>query len=341
MRVLQVMGSARPGGAEGFFARLCRGLSEAGVDQEIVIRKGATCLAELRQGRLDPIELPFTTSFDIATRSGLSQTILAYKPDIVFTWMNRATTLCPSGPFLHIARMGGYYSLKYYKRCDHLIGNTAGIVDYCRAGGWPEAKTHYLPNFADEPAVVDELRPFVRRPGAPPTILALGRLHKDKAFDVLLKALVQLPGVHLQIAGIGPEGVALERQAARLGVAERVVFLGWRTDTGALLDAADCLVCPSRVEPLGNVILEAWARRRPVVAAASLGPASLIEDGRTGLMVPMEDETALAQALQRVVSDPVLAEALATNGRAEYVSRFSKAAVVAQYTRFLKSVLTS
>ena len=70
--------------------------------------------------------------------------------------------------------------------------------------------------------------------------------------------------------------------ANNLKVSDRVRFLGWRLDTPNLLATADALICPSRHEPLGNVILEAWAQERPVIAAASDGPKELIQNGKNG-----------------------------------------------------------
>ena len=101
--------------------------------------------------------------------------------------------------------------------------------------------------------------------------------------------------MHAVIAGEGPERAALLELARREGVADRLHLPGWRTDTAALLAAADLLVCPSRHEPLGNVVIEAWSARRPVVAAAADGPRELIISGRDGLLVPPEDPSALAR----------------------------------------------
>ena len=92
-------------------------------------------------------------------------------------------------------------------------------------------------------------------------MLALGRLHHNKAFDVAIRALVDLPGAVLWIAGKGPERNALQMLANQLGVSKRIRWLGWRDDVAALFASADVLVCPSRIEPLGNVIIEAWAQR--------------------------------------------------------------------------------
>ncbi|MDR3436338.1 glycosyltransferase [Telmatospirillum sp.] len=339
MRIMQVMGSDKRGGAENFFARLCVALSRTGLEQQVVIRRNAPCKQDLVDGGITPVELPFFYSGDIVTKLLLKRRIAKFAPDIVLTWMSRATSVCPDGPFVRMARLGGYYDLKYYRSCHHLIANTEEIVDYLAKHGWPREKASYLPNFVDESDDRPIDRASLQTPPDVPVILALGRLHSDKAFDVLLDAMALVPRAHLWLAGEGGLDAPLKAQAARLGIAGRVHFLGWRTDSGALLAAADCLVCPSRVEPLGNVILEGWIHKKPVVAAASTGPAGLIETERTGLLVPMEEAAPLAAALNRVIDDPALAGALAEAGHARYLACFSRNAVVGLYLDFFRKMV--
>jgi glycosyltransferase involved in cell wall biosynthesis len=252
--------------------------------------------------------------------------------------MNRATRLCPRGDFVHVGRLGGYYDLKNYRRCEHLIGNTRDIVAYVVRSGWPASRAHYLPNFVPEMTALPIARASLDTPEGAPLALALGRLHPNKGFDVLIEALARAPGIYLWLAGEGADRAQLEARARNLAVANRVRFLGWREDTAALLAASDMLVCPSRHEPLGNVVIEAWAAGRPVLAASSTGPAALIRDGATGLLVPVEDADALARALMRLTENPSLREELAASGRAAYVAEFSESVVVAQYRDFLERV---
>ncbi len=222
--------------------------------------------------------------------------------------MSRATRLCPCGDFVHVARLGGYYDLKYYRRCDHLIGNTRAIVDYATSKGWPRERIVYLPNFVPDAAAAAG---SIARGERAPLALALGRLHPNKGFDLLLEALAATREVTLWIAGDGPLRPRLERVANRLGISGRVRFLGWREDVPRLLAAADLLVCPSLHEPLGNVVIEAWSAGLPVVATASDGPAGLIQDGESGILVPLPGSRgggpqALADAIERVCADPAL-----------------------------------
>ena len=337
MRLLQAIGGARHGGAEAFFLRLALALHRAGQDQLVLVRHRAHAEA-LRAGGLAVRELRFGGLLDLSTRPGFRRAIAEYRPSVVLTWMSRASNLCPPGDFVHVARLGGYYDLKSYRRCDHLIGNTRDIVDHLRARGWPAERTHYLPNFVAGRAAEPVPRAPLGTPADVPLALALGRLHENKAFDVLLDALAGVPRLHLWLAGAGPLRQTLERQATRLGLAGRVRFLGWREDAAGLLAAADFLVCPSRHEPLGNVVIEAWAAGRPVLAAASVGPRGLIADGESGLLVPTDDAAALAAAMARMATDPALRARLAEAGRAAWEARFTEAAVLRSYREFFAAV---
>jgi glycosyltransferase involved in cell wall biosynthesis len=337
MRLMQAIGGARHGGAEGFFLRLAVALQRAGQDQLVLLRHPEHGEV-LRQAGIAVRELPFGGIFDRATAAGFRRAVAEYRPDIVLTWMSRASRLCPDGDFVHVARLGGYYDLKSYRGCDHLIFNTRDLVASFVAKGWPAARAHYLPNFVDATPAAPLARAALATPEAVPLALALGRLHENKGFDVLLTALAELPDLHLWLAGEGPLRHVLEAQAASLGIAGRVRFLGWRDDVPALLAAADFLVCPSRHEPLGNVVIEAWAAGRAVLAAAAAGPSELIAEGESGVLVPVEDVPALAAGLRRFAADPALRARLAAGGRAAYHAQFPEAAVVRRYQEFFAAV---
>lgn len=332
------MAGAEFGGAEAFFVRLAIALNRTGLDQKVVIRKNPARAALLRNGEVEPIELPFGGRMDFSTTRALKREIKDFQPDVVLTWMNRATSMCPKGDFIHAARLGGYYDLKYYAECDHLIGNTQDIVEYLVEHDWPADKAHYLPNFVfDEDAEPLSRRDFYT-PNDVPLIVALGRLHENKAFDVLLSALARVPNAYLWLAGDGPLKEELQKQAEVLGIKPRVRFLGWRDDTAALLQTADLFVCPSRHEPLGNVVIEAWAQGLPVVAADSMGPGTLIENMESGVLVPVDDEILMARAIRGVLDDENLSRRIAENGYQTYQDNFTEARVVEQYLEFFKKV---
>lgn len=336
MRLLQAMAGAKHGGAEAFFERLAVAFTEAGVDQRLVIRPDAAREARLRQGGVTVETLPFGGFFDLSTGRGLAR--MAREADILLTWMNRATRFArPTARTRLVARLGGYYDPKYYRRCDYLVGNTEDICRWLRDQGFPADRVIYLPNFV-EPQNAAPLPRETLTDRAGPLLLMLGRLHTNKAFDVALEALPSIPDATLLIAGEGPEDAALKAQADRLGVADRVRFLGWRSDGPALLASVDALLVPSRHEPLGNVVLEGWAQRCPVIAAASAGPASLIEDGVSGRLVPVEDAGALAAAVRETLHSADAGRDLAAAGFESLQRNFSKAAVVARYRDFFDRI---
>jgi len=341
MKVLQAMAGAEYGGAEEFFVRLAIALNGSDLQQRVVIRKNQARAARLRDGGVEPVELGFGGALDLGTRWGLRRQISDFQPDIVLTWMNRATVMCPSGKnFKQVGRLGGYYKLKYYRRCDHLIANTQDIADYLVKNGWESEKVHYLPNFVGAKKAAPLPRQEFYTPERAPLILAMGRFHENKAFDILLEALARVPNAYLWLAGEGDERAKLEEMAENLGIKPRVRFLGWREDTEALFAAADVFVCPSRHEPLGNVVIEAWAQGVPVVAADSLGPGTLIDQGTTGVLVPINDSGALAKSLKRVVEDEGLRRMLAENGKAAYDADFTENIVVEKYLSFFEKLMS-
>lgn len=339
MKVMQMMAGAKYGGAEAFFTRLTIALHRAGLDQRVVIREDEDRARLLRAGGIEPTQLPFGGALDFSTRWAIRRAIKEYAPDIVLTWMNRATAMTPRGKFVHVGRLGGYYNIKYYRKCQHLIANTQDIVDYLRGNGWPDDKVHHLPNFVSSDRVAPVDRRKMYTPDTAPLVLALGRLHENKAFDTLLEAIARVPNVYLWLAGEGPLRQQLENRAEVLGIKPRVRFLGWREDVEALYATADIFVCPSRHEPLGNVVIEAWAQDIPVIAADSLGPGMLIRHGETGILVPVDDAAALGRSIKHLAENPSLRDRLAEGGRAEYEANHTEQAVVDQYLQFFSQII--
>ena len=148
----------------------------------------------------------------------------------------------------------------------------------------------------------------------------IGRLSLQKGHRFLLEAAARVfatvPAARLVIAGDGDQEAALRAQAESLGIAPRVAFLGHRTDVPALLEAFDVFCISSLYEGTPLTLFEAMAAGRAIVATAVDGCREVIEDGRTGLLVPAEDAPALADALVRVSSDASLRRSLAAAARA-------------------------
>ena len=152
-------------------------------------------------------------------------------------------------------------------------------------------------------------------------VLVLGRLVEKKGFDLAIEAFARVAERHkdatLVIGGEGPMRTALERHATQSGVRGRTRFLG-SLDGGGVSRAmadADVFVVPSRIEPFGIVILEAWRASLPVIVTNRGGPREFVRDGEDGVLVDPTDVKALAEALDRMLSSQALRNRVGAAGR--------------------------
>lgn len=177
-------------------------------------------------------------------------------------------------------------------------------------------------------------------------LLVLASLDRRKGIDVLLEALSQAaqqlpsPAPMLWVAGNGPEREALHEQCARLGLQDRVRFLGRREDAPDLLGACDVFLLPSRREGLGVAALEAMAVGKPVVASNVGGLGQAVAQDRTGLLVPAEDVTALGNAIARVLEDDELRARLGAAGPAHIAEHYLGSQQVLRYEELFEDVLS-
>jgi GalNAc-alpha-(1->4)-GalNAc-alpha-(1->3)-diNAcBac-PP-undecaprenol alpha-1,4-N-acetyl-D-galactosaminyltransferase len=216
---------------------------------------------------------------------------------------------------------------KLYSRADLVTANTRGALRDMRDFVEDE-KLAFVPN----PLVLSNGNGHAnhREPSTRPLILNVGRLVWDKAQSVLLDAFAQLGEEfgewRLAFAGDGYLDKDLRAQAARLRITERVEWHGVVSDPYDFYHTARIFALPSRIEGMPNALLEAMSCGLPVIVSDAVpGPLELVEDGVTGLVVPVNDAAALATALRRLALDEPLRKRLGEAARkrvAEYeVSR--------------------
>lgn len=329
MRVLQVMAGADAGGAETMFLDGVTALAEAGVAQHVVTRGTPARLATLRDAGVPVEEADFNKLLPFATRGKIDRAVRDFKPDVLHFWMGRAGTFAPAATRArNLGWYGGYYKLSRFRNCAWHAGVTSDIERHIVAQGAPPTHVSTLLVFANIESAPPLDRAQFDTPAGAPLILALARLHVKKGIDTLLDALAGLPGAYAWIAGSGPIEAELKAQCTRLGLDDRVRWLGWRTDRGAMLAACDIVAFPSRYEPFGAVTPEAWAAGRPLVVADAAGPAATVTHEKDALLVPKDNPAALRDALARVIADKALADRLVANGRQSYEARFTRQAFV-------------
>ncbi|MEM7651322.1 MAG: glycosyltransferase [Pseudomonadota bacterium] len=346
MKILQVMAGADHGGAETAFVDMCLAMHEAGETIEVVTRDNPLRVPQLRAAGVKVHCLPFRGKLDIYTPHKLQKIIEDFGPDIVQSWMSRAPSKVPRWKksmkvprYHHVARLGSPYKMKYFKSADYFVGITPKICQYIQDHGIREERVREIYNFAEvEPVEKPLSRAELDTPDGAPLLLGLGRLHPDKAFDTLIKVAAEMPGVHVWIAGEGPQRVELEGMIADLDVCDRVKLLGWRTDRAALLQAADICTFISRDEGFGTVFVQAWAQGTPVVVCDADGPGQFVRHEIDGMVAPIDDVAAIKDCVQRIIDDPALAMRLVQNGQKRYEADFTKDASLRGYLQFYHDI---
>ena len=343
MRVLHVVAGAPTGGAETFSLDAMTALAERGLAQTVLCRPYPRMLE-----RLDAVGVPYETlAFHPAQRlvggpPAIRRAATGWGADLVHAWMSRAASFVPAQmPCPVIGWMGGYYNAKYFQTVDYLIGVTPRIREHIVAHGIPSERAfvcHTFGTMPDAPAI-DRVSL-----GVPPDalfLLTLSRLHPKKGIDTAIRALGHLPNAHLCIAGEGPDRTKLEKLARELGLGERVHFFGWRNDRKALLESCDICLLPSRYEPFGNVIAEAWSMRRPIVAAAADGAQQYVRDNDNGALFPIDDVDALARRITEIADDAQFAARLVENGYRDYETQFARDIVIDHLLDIYRTVIAA
>ncbi len=347
MKILQVMAGNDHGGAETAFVDMCVALHEAGMEIEVATRANPVRVPRLEAAGIKVHTLPFGGPLDVFTPWKLGRIIKKFSPLIVQTWMSRAAQKTPNWKdvksaqrYLVVSRLGGYYKVKHFKNTDYFNTITPDIKRHLVEGGVAEDRILHINNFAETENVVAPItKADLDTPEDAPVLLTLARLHPSKALDVVIKSLADLPGVYAWLAGEGPSRAELEQLAEESGVADRVRFLGWRTDRSALLRACDICVFVSRIEPFGTVFAQAWAERTPVIVSDADGPRQFCVDGGDSLMVPKNDVGALVDAVKRLRADPALRARIVEKGHQRYLYEFTKEKTVTAYLDYFLTIL--
>ncbi|HET9985616.1 MAG TPA: glycosyltransferase [Longimicrobiales bacterium] len=349
LRVAFVAGTLGRGGAEKQLAAMARALHRAGADVRVLsLTRGEWYERALADDGLAPCWIGRRTS-PPARLAALLAALRDSRPHVLQAahfFANLYVSL--AAPFLGALAIGavrndlaheleshGSWGRALLRLPPDLLVNAACARRRAEALGVPAERVHVLPNVIDldefdrraaepAPALPARLRPRARDAVR---IVAVGRLVAAKRLDRLLAVVAaarrEEPGLHLVVAGDGPERVRLEAEAERLGLdAESVAFLGGQRAIPALLRTGDLLLHTADHEGVPNVLLEAMAAGLPVVTTAAGDSATLVDEGRTGYVLPVpapDGEAAVVAALAaRVVTlarDEVRRRALGAAGR--------------------------
>ena len=314
-KICHIIAGAPTGGAETFCLDAVKALHERDIEQIMISRPHDEYVKATAQRGIQHYPASFNRFTKWLQQAKIARIINEHNPDIVHCWMNRASSFTPKAikqPVL--GWFGGYYNLKNFQRCNFYMGVTRDIVRHIgEASGHPENAYlgHTFGTLAEDPPVS---RADFGLPEGKPLALLLSRMHWKKGVDLMLEAAQRLPDMVFLLAGDGPDLDTYKKQASALGLNDRVCFAGWRNDRAALLDLADICVLPSRYEPFGTVIAEAWFAKVPLVATRADGAKQYVTHDKDGLLSDIDDHDGLVENLGRLQTDKALAKRLIKNG---------------------------
>ncbi len=365
LRVLQVIPTLDRAGAEKQLVLLAKGLpaDRFAVEVAALTRLGPL-EADLRAAGI-PVTL-FKKRFkvDPLALAGLARFMNKKKFDVVNTWIfaghvyGRIAAHLAKVPVVIASEMAvDLWKRKAQLRLDRwlagwtdvVVGNSGAVVEFYKSHGIPEAKLQLIHSGIGlvaeaSSSSLDVRREFEISPDSPLFLFA-GRLAPQKGVADLLDALDVLqhvePGAVTLIAGDGPLRKALLQRAQSLTLlqSKRVRFLGPRDDVGRLMAAADVVVLPSLYEGLPNVVMEAMALGKPVVATAAPGTTELVVDGETGLLAPIGTPRELCRALRRLARDRELRAGLGAAGRQRVIDHFHVDTMIRGYAALYESLV--
>lgn len=358
VRVMHVVYTLQPGGMEFGVIKLVNGLDRGCVASSICSTTPASAEMKTRVPEDVPVfELQRRPGSDLGLVRDLHRLFRRERPDIVHThaWGTLLEGLIASRlarvPMVVHGEHGTLQLRSYQRRIQRLAwGRVDQVVSVSRilatrmaeATGFPVSRIRSIPNGVDLARFRRVPRELARQALALPldtiVIGTAGRLVPVKDHVNLIEALAVARAHGLAftavVAGDGPLRAELQTLTAACGLTDHVRFLGHRSDIETVYPAFDVFTLSSRSEGMSNTILEAMASGLPVVATAVGGAEELIDDGRTGLLVPAHDAAALALALTRLASDPALRLQMGTAGQQRAEREFSLEGMVRNYERF-------
>ena len=338
-----MVAGAGVGGAEMFSLDAIKALHDEGLVEQHVICRDYDHYIKAFEDRgigYDVLRYNHLERLTGSAKRKIKARIDTFKPDMVHSWMGRASSFVPANLNMPaLGWFGGYYDLKRYKNCQYFAGVTRDIHRHLVEKSNTPDKCFVLHTFG----TLEEDTPVKREdfdiPEGAPLILLLSRMHWKKGVDTLLEALAKLDGYYALLAGSGPDLEKYQKMASDLGVADRVRFLGWRDDRSALLNIADICVLPSRYEPFGTVIAESWYAGVPLVAAKAAGAKQYVTHDKDGLLCEIDDVEGLARELKRAGEDKKLRKSLVQRGKETYEALFSKQVVTQEFAQTYQKII--
>jgi len=330
-------------GGEQQVLHLLEGLHSHGLRAELAAQPGSPLAQRAAAAGIPVHPVPMHGEWDLAAAARIARIARSGGFSIMHLHTSRAhglgriaSVLAP-GPRVIVARRVIFPPrgrvnrwLKYLHGIDNYIAVSYAVRDTLTAAGVPGERIAVVPSGVDcdrfAGAVPAGLRASCCLPVSARLIGTVGHLEHGKGQQDLINAAAllasELPDVFFVLVGEGAGRAALEQQAASLGIGDRVIFTGFRTDVPAVLADLDLFAMPSHAEGLCTAAVEAMAAGLPVIGTSVGGLVEVVADGQTGLLVPPKNPEALAGAIRRLMADEPVRRQMAAAARARAFDRF-------------------
>lgn len=357
MRILQISSAQFLGGGERYLADLANALAERGHEVFAIVRPNSPLVAELSKlERANVKSLALRNSFDAQSARRLAAFVKAHRIEVVHAHMARDYPLAAYAAWNSHARfvvtrhvlfpMHRLHKLTLARVWRAIAVSNAVALQLRAEGVVPREKIAVIQNGVDIERLQRGLAGFDRgvffgRWNLPADSLLVGTVGELKALkgqEEFLRAMGEVaksfPNARFVVAGVDSSKTQerrmfLKRLVSELGLESKTVFIDWMDDIAPLYRALDVFVSASRAESFGLAMAEAMACETVVIATSTEGAKEIINDGETGLLVPVGNSGAIAAAVINLLNDPAERERLAKGGAARVRAQFSLERMVA------------
>lgn len=354
--VVHVIDGLGRGGAEHLLTSMAPELQRQGFDVRVVVlqdREGNPAAEKLRDRGISVELLALDKLRRIGQFSRAIRRLRDMKPDVIHAHLEAATILTGvARVVLGVPVVATLHTLEHPERFsrasarlwvrdrflinvfDRVICLSSALEAEARQHGLANARVTSISNGIDvqqfERMPVEAARAMRTEFGIPETaalVITVAVLRQQKGIDRLIRAMqrvrASITDVHLLVIGDGEDRQRLENLSEELGLCDAVTFAGFREDVAGLLGGADLFVLPTLWDALPTVLIEAMAAHLPIVASNVGGIPDMVRDGVEGLLVPTDDDEALATAISQIMSDAALREDMALAARLRAETAFS------------------
>ena len=347
MKIIQVITPSRVSGAELIVLALCRGLAAHGHTVWLVTKAGSPLIPVAEEAGIHTVPMAIGGKGNIVAPGRIARFAREQGAELIHTHLSTASqwgTL--AGRLAGIPAVATVHALNTrwsYHFAHRLVAVSEAVKQHLVGQGVSAERIEVVYNgldlhrFTPTANLADAKRNVGIAPAAP-VIGVIAHLSKKKGHAWLLTSVARLlpsfPGLRVLLLGTGPEREALATHAARLGFGNQVIFAGYQPDVVPWIAAMDVLVLPPIAkEGLGCVLLEAGAMEKPVIASRIGGTSEVVAQDETGLLVPVGDVSALAEALALLLRDPDLRRRMGQAARRRALTLFSEEEMIANYER--------